>query len=60
MLPLLALVALQAEGTVYRRVTFDSLLGPASLMMLTPIERMPKARRSPKLFGEPPKPWEFD
>ncbi len=60
MLPLIALVALQAEGTVYRRTMLDSLLGPASLMMLTPVERVAKPRLSPKKFGEPPKAWEFD
>jgi hypothetical protein len=60
MLPLIALVALQAEGTVYRRTILDSILGPGSLMMLTPVERTAKPRLSPKKFGEPPKSWEFD
>lgn len=60
MLPLIALVALQSEGTVYKQLTLDSLLGPQSLMILTPVERMPMPRLSPKKFGEPPKPWEFD
>ena len=54
MLPLLALALLQQPDTLFKEEPLSGVLGKDSLMIRTPTERLPKARRSPK------QDWEFD
>jgi hypothetical protein len=54
MLPLLALAVLQQPDTSFKADTLSGLLGKDSLLIRTPVERLPSAKRSPKQG------WEFD
>ncbi len=55
MLPLLALAVLQqGEGTKFKVQYLDGALGPRTVMLQTPLERLPNPKTSPKYN------WQFD
>ena len=60
MLTLLAFAALQVSDDAVDFSYVDGILGKRSIMIRTPKVRLKPPKFSPKPFGEPPAPWQFD